>query len=54
MFKNINWKAALRRALEVFLAALLGSGGMYLSLSEDSDSTAVRDVVIALSPQSLG
>lgn len=54
VFKNINWRVALRRALEVFLAALLGSGGMYLSLSESDEPVDEVGIMLAHTPESLG
>lgn len=54
MFKNIKWKFAVRRALEVFLAALLGGGGMYLGLSGGDQPVDELSIIVALAPESLG
>lgn len=54
MFRNINWRVAIKRALEVFLAALLGGGGMYLGLQESNPPVDELSVMLASSPESLG
>lgn len=45
MFKNLSWKFAVRRALEVFLGALLGGGGMYLSMQDGEDPSQASFVI---------
>lgn len=54
MFANFRWKSAVIRAIEVFLAALLGAGGMYLSSTDGGDPSVVTQTWLALGPVVLG
>jgi hypothetical protein len=54
MFRNFNWRRALNEAIKVFLAALLGSAGMYLSLDERPPPVDEVSIMLAFNPASLG
>lgn len=54
MFRNLNWRSALKEALKVFLAALLGGTGMYLSLDQSDPPVSETTMMVAFNPASLG